>query len=398
MEVAPPDKEIVAVDGSRGIRPYASGAVFYVARALAITRGKSFRTLEVDAFMSKGKSTDIQTFITRKMEWSEFAAAIKAIQEGNISNAAVLIDGSLFGRMVHLPRDSPAEGMRGFMVEYFETFNELLSLCKEREILLLGVSKDSRSSFLRDYLLNEILEKELKSIGIPEATKLEIVRLLPDVFDRPEWAFASLKRLKGEHGDALRKVELIFWEAFSARTDHQLIRSFVDSPGHTIPIELSLSRRSYVLMKEIQEGPEGYVSRHFKEALLEASDPEAFTRRAKEVLTEIPGFPAMVSFHVMLDRRDTPVRVDTPSWTFNRDTTISDFSGGRDLLVNVNPFVSLLLSGYGGLKDYNVWLKRVDEKVKLTNEVVDKIYEAALQRELGFTIIHSRGYRRVKYP
>ena len=106
----------------------------------------------------------------------------------------------------------------------------------------------------------------------------------------------------------------------------------------------------------------------------------------------------MVSFHVMLDRRDTPVRVDTPSWTFNRDTTISDFSGGRDLLVNVNPFVSLLLSGYGGLKDYNVWLKRVDEKVKLTNEVVDKIYEAALQRELGFTIIHSRGYRRVKYP
>ena len=35
VEVAPLEKEVVAVDGSRGIRPFASGAVFYVARALA---------------------------------------------------------------------------------------------------------------------------------------------------------------------------------------------------------------------------------------------------------------------------------------------------------------------------------------------------------------------------
>jgi hypothetical protein len=58
VEVAPPEKEVVAVDGSRGIRPFASGATFYVARALAIFRKESFRTIDVDAFLSKGKSTD----------------------------------------------------------------------------------------------------------------------------------------------------------------------------------------------------------------------------------------------------------------------------------------------------------------------------------------------------
>jgi hypothetical protein len=396
--VTPPEREVIAVDGSRGIRPFASGATFYVARALASFRKESFRTLDVDAFLSKGKSTDIQTFVNRKMEWLEVKAAIHAIEKKGSSNVALLIDGSLFGRMTHIPRDSVAEGMRGFMVEYFETYDRLLTLCREKGVLLLGVSKDSRSSFLRNFLLGEILEEELKGLEIPQADKLTITRLLPDVFDRPEWAFDSFKRLKEKHGDLLRKVELILWEAFAARTDHQLIRTYVSQPGHTIPIELSFSRRSSSLVEEMQAAPKRFVEKHFKETLLESPDPSAFKEKAQEVLSRIPHFPTMVSFHVLLDKRDTPVRVDTPSWTFNRETTVLDLVGGRDLLVNVNPIVGLLIAGYGGLKDYNIWLKRVDEKVRLSNDVVDSIYSSALERELDFTIIHSRGYRRVKYP
>ena len=132
--------------------------------------------------------------------------------------------------------------------------------------------------------------------------------------------------------------------------------------------------------------------------MLESPDSEAFMRRACDILSDIPSFPTMVSFHVLLDKRDTPIRVDAPSWVFSRDTTISDFAGGRDLQVNLNWIVSLLMKGYGGLKDYNIWLKRVDEKVRLTNEVMDSIYSSVLEKELDLTIIHSRGYRRVKYP
>ena len=397
-EVTAPEKEVVAVDGSRGIRPFASGAVFYVARALAIFGKDSYRTVDVDAFLSKAKSTDIQVFVNRKMEWLEFEAAVKAIEEGNLSNVAVLMDGSLFGRLSHLPRDQPAEGMRGFMVDYLETFHKLLTLSKKRNILLLGVSKDSRSSFLRDYLLNGILDRELKALGIPESVKLTLFRIFQDVFNTPSQAFESFGKLKDEHGEKLRKVEQILWEAYSARTDHQLIRTYVEHPGHTIPIELSVAKRTYTLVEELQSNPRSYVSKHFKESMLESPDSEAFMRRACDILSDIPSFPTMVSFHVLLDKRDTPIRVDAPSWVFSRDTTISDFAGGRDLQVNLNWIVSLLMKGYGGLKDYNIWLKRVDEKVRLTNEVMDSIYSSVLEKELDLTIIHSRGYRRVKYP
>ena len=397
-EVTAPEKEVVAVDGSRGIRPFASGAVFYVARALAIFGKDSYRTVDVDAFLSKAKSTDIQVFVNRKMEWLEFEAAVKAIEEGNLSNVAVLMDGSLFGRLSHLPRDQPAEGMRGFMVDYFETFHKLLTLSKKRNILLLGVSKDSRSSFLRDYLLNGILDRELKALGIPESVKLTLFRIFQDVFNTPSQAFESFGKLKDEHGEKLRKVEQILWEAYSARTDHQLIRTYVEQPGHTIPIELSVAKRTYTLVEELQSNPRSYVSKHFKESMLESPVSEAFMRRACDILSDIPSFPTMVSFHVLLDKRDTPIRVDAPSWVFSRDTTISDFAGGRDLQVNLNWIVSLLMKGYGGLKDYNIWLKRVDEKVRLTNEVMDSIYSSVLEKELDLTIIHSRGYRRVKYP
>ena len=398
VDVGAPDKEVVAVDGSRGIRPFASGAIFYVARALAIYRGACFRTLEVEAFLSKGKSTDIQVFVNRKMEWLEFKAAIKAIEEGNLSNVIVLIDGSLFGRLAHLPRDQPAEGMRSFMIEYFETYYQLLDLCRKRRILLLGVSKDSRSSFLRNFLLGKILENELDHLDIPSSVKFELRHLFEDVFESPTEAFEAFRKLKKTYDSQLHKVEQILWEAFAARTDHQLIRTYIDQPGHTIPIELSVSRRASTLIQELKTKPGSYVSKHFKESLLEAPSPDQFRSRASETLSKIPDFPCMVSFHVLLDRRDTPVRIDTPSWNFNRETTISELVGGRDVLLNVNAIVSLLLKGYGGLKDYNIWLKRVDEKVRLSNNVVDTIYSSALEKHLDFTIIHTRGYRRVKYP
>ena len=55
VEVSIPDREVLAVDGSRAIRPFASGAILYIARSLAIHRKKRFRELEVDSFLCKAK-------------------------------------------------------------------------------------------------------------------------------------------------------------------------------------------------------------------------------------------------------------------------------------------------------------------------------------------------------
>ena len=117
VEETPPEKEIVAVDGSRGIRPFASGAIFYGARAMATLNKETFpRTMDVDAFLSKGKSTDIQVFVNRKMEWLELRGGGEGHRrEGPLptwSSSTKRI--SLFGKIAHFPRDQPAEGMRGF--------------------------------------------------------------------------------------------------------------------------------------------------------------------------------------------------------------------------------------------------------------------------------------------
>jgi len=70
----------------------------------------------------------------------------------------------------------------------------------------------------------------------------------------------------------------------------------------------------------------------------------------------------------------------------------------KDEKGSVEELIGILKANYAGLLDYNVWLKRVDEEVKLHLKDVDTIYERVLEKELGLTLIHTRGYRRVKYP
>lgn len=391
--------EVVAIDGSRAIRDSASGAIFYIARALALFGKKRFRELEVDSFFSKARSTDIQVFVNTKMEWLEYKVAIKSINEANLTNVAILLDGSLYGRLTHLPRDQPAEGMKDFIIDYFKTYYELLELCRDRQILIVGVSKDSRSSFFRNYLLNLLLNDEINSLDeFPDTHKLALCQAFEDIYDNPSNAFKRFRELAEEYPNKLQKIERIFYEAISSRPDHQLIRNFINVAGHTIPIELSFSNRGFSRLEQIENNPKGYVMKYFKETLLETADRKTFIDKAIEVLSKIPQFPTMVSFHILLDRRDTPIRVDTPSWTFGITNKISDFIGSKHTLLDVGNITNLLRNGYSGLTDYNVWLKRVDEEVRLRGRIVDQLYNHALEKLLHCTVIHSRGYRRVKYP
>ncbi len=395
-----PDREVAAVDGSRAVRALASGAIFYITRAIAVLGRRRFRELEADAFFSKAKPHEISVFIGRKMEWLELKAAIKAIREGDLSEGApVLIDGSLYGRLLHLPRDQPAEGMRAFMLDYFKTLWELFELCRERRILLAGVSKESRSSFLRDHLLERLLEGELGRLdGLPVEVKAELRAIFETALQAPSEALSALRRLKRAHGDRLEGVERIIREAASARPDHQLIRRLAKAPGYTAPLELGAFKPGSTTIELMGKDPKAYVRRYFREAILEAEDEKAFIREAAGILARIPGLPSIVSFHLLPDPRDTPMRVDIPSWACGPGHRISDFAGIRPAEADVSGMVALLMGGYAGLRDYNVWLKRADEEVRLSRDIVDGLYSPALEKMLNATMIHPRGYRRVKYP
>lgn len=398
IDVGSPDFEVIAVDGSRAIRPLASGAVLYTARALALAGKQRFRVLDVDAVLSKASNSDVVVFVTHKMEWLEFRAAMNLIKETKFPKIALLIDGSLFGRLTHLPRDQPVESMWSFMVEYFKTFYELLELCRQRNILIIGVSKDSRSSFLRDFLLRSILEEELEDLDVPMEDKARLARIFEEALEKSISALKAFRKMKEIRGDKLKTVGQIMDEALAARSDHQLIRNYIDGAGHTVPLELSAPARVRRTLQRIDRDPRSYVLSQFPRSIEEADDEEGFIDYASGVISTLTKFPAMISFHLLLDKRDTPIRIDMPSWTFKRDTKTIDVQKDEKVLVNVNPIISLLLEGYGGLTNYNVWLKRADEEVRLSRVDFDKLYVPRLEKILNTTVMFTRGYRRVNYP
>ena len=392
-------REIIAVDGSRALRRSASGAYWYVIRSLALLRKDRFRELEIDAFLSKSTSTDVDQFISVKTEHQEFEVARKAIIESDLSNVALLIDGSLYGRMTHLPRDMPPEGAKDFMLKYFSTYYELLELCKKRKILIIGVSKDSMSSFLRNYFLSILFTKELRILSdIDPEDRRRLLSIFDQIFIRPSFAMIPFRELKLKYGSRLARIESILNEAFSTRPDHQMIRNHINKAGFSSPIELTASGRNVDLIKRIQTSPEAFIKQYFKGALLEHNNESKFIEDAKKSLDLLSSFPTFVSFHVLLDARDTPVRVDTPNWTFDRELCIGDLDHALPTSDDLSEIVGLLVAGYGGLKNYNIWLKRVDQEVKLSRKTLDELYSPILEKALGLQIVHTRGYRRVKYP
>ena len=152
------------------------------------------------------------------------------------------------------------------------------------------------------------------------------------------------------------------------------------------------------MMRQLERNPRRYAERNFREAASEAEDSDSFLEESAQILSGIPSMPAVVSFHVLLDRRDTPLRVDVPSSMLGGRDKLVDCTDHRAMKGDVTPILEVLLAGYGGLRNYNVWLKRVDEEVRLARRTVDGIYTPALGRMLGMTLVHERGYRRVRYP
>ncbi len=138
---------VMAVDSSVYSNLLSTGGVFYVVRSLAVCRESEQKRLESDVFFSKGGSVAEREFISVKMEMFEFQVAIDALKSG-LGCSAILIDGSLFGRLVHVPLESKVEGERLILLDYFRVYRELLDLCKAKGVLLMGVAKESRSRLL----------------------------------------------------------------------------------------------------------------------------------------------------------------------------------------------------------------------------------------------------------
>lgn len=393
FSVNPNELSVMAVDSSVYTNLLSTGGIFYVIRSLAVCRDKERKRLETDAFFTKASFLESQRFLGRKMEMLEFEVAIDALK-GGFECGHILVDGSLYGRASHLPIETEIEDQPLALLHYFQAYRELFDLCRKQRIPLIGVSKESRSDFYRNYLLKPIFEETLESLG-EEIDPTDLQKLRPiftEILFREEVALHKFARIQSKYGKKLETIKLVLDELRSCRPDYQLIMNHAKTPGYTEPLLVGPSENMARRLERYLKDPARYVRSHFPATVREKG--KEFVSWASQILSSIMGFPGIVSLHVLLDVRDSPIRIDMPCW----DYTFPRTGWPKPVDFNVEELLKVMVTGYCGLDCYNLWLKNVDQRVRLKKSVVDTVYFPFMERLFDAKIIRGRSYRRVRYP
>jgi len=350
--------EILAIDSSSQHEMLPWEGIFYVVRALGISKGKKYRDLFSSIEVSPNTAVE-PYLLSRKREWIEHKVALKALDEG--FSGYILLDGSIYGREVHLPFETDFSNDRDFMIRYFETFLRLIEICKEKKIWLIGLSKESRSSFFSEFLLLNFALEIKNEIGLNEKG---IIELFSEVLDNKYQALKKVRNMNNE------KLNILVEELLSKRPDFALILRYAQKTGYTAPLLLGASSRWRREVKQILDNPEAFLNSHFPVC----SQNEEFIKNAKWVITKISDLPAIISFHILPSLNDTPIRVDVPAWCFGLDDKLFDIGWPEKVNVDISDVLEIISAGYFGPENYNVWLKAAHDGVKLSSEVFKNLY------------------------
>lgn len=390
--------KVYAVDSSDAVIELAGGGVIYIVRAAALSnRRDEVRKLDLDAFYPPSDEK-LSEYRVLAREHSEHLAAMEAIQSLNPGDA-ILIDGSIFGRMTHVFRALEIPGKEDFMLTYVKTFYQFLSKCLERNVILLGVAKDSRSTLLRESLLVELLLEKMKNYDT--VLQLRILSILRSLHRFPRQASKAIQEIAEAVGE---DICMILRELLDNMPDYKMIMSSRIGSGFSHPLKLELRNiaRGFV---EILYTPERRweLARAFISSLPLSRVHSKLEKFTYNVLEYMASYPAVGAFYVKFAENDIPLRIDIvhPSierWGLEKEGSISGYvrfaSDWRDTVHNV---LELLGSLYAGLKNYNVLLTIVDKYVKMTY-ATKNLYKRKIESLLDMLIQQSRGVRRVSFP
>ncbi len=394
----PQDLRIIAVDSGRSIREYAPGSFMYTCRASAITSwGKPLRKVVTNAHMIATPREHLIDLVSLRSELVEHQVALEAIQSTTDVDL-VLIDGSLYGRITHVPIAFNYPGERALYLRCMQTFIHLLQECQKRKILILGISKDSVARHLTRILLESLkteilhdLESELSSSNFAQ---------LSELFDTVKKQSLSARRML--RGFSLNKdqYDLIWdflYELRRPRPDFALIQAWTDTAGYTTPIE---PYPDVPLFKYESKDPAAYVRRRFILAYDDYQREEEFEKWAIPVMKETFRLPTFVTFCAKLAHNDTPIRIDMPAFNAGLPTRISEITASRLLDPSPSRVIEVLetLRGeYGGPELYNVYLVRADQEARLPDSDVTTLYEPLVEKELKLSLTLKRRDRRTRY-
>ncbi|WP_456449946.1 DNA double-strand break repair nuclease NurA [Palaeococcus sp. (in: euryarchaeotes)] len=385
-ERKPRDFNVLAIDSSYQMERLKNGGLFYVVRALGLNGKNEYRELEADFDYTEGSAHEVTNIVQRKMEYLEIKLATEALSNG--FDGVILIDGSLYGRISHLMIESPLSNDREFFIRYYQEVMKLFKLARENNVLVIGISKESGSRFFRDFLIKQI-------ITLPEVrgdvSEEEAKRLISTSLDRKREAFGYVKQLKLKYSN-IGLLEDVLKELTIPRPDYQLIETSITEPGYTIPLLLGPSSRWLRGIKQIEGTPLSYLKSHFPVL----SNNEDFVTYAKVVLNHLKELPAIVSFHILPDRRDSPLRIDVPAFCIGLSAKFQDVGWPKPIDEDIFEVLSIVATGYGGLDYHNIWLWKVDREVKFHRKEFDDMYLSKFKELVGVSL-NARDYRRVRF-
>jgi hypothetical protein len=153
------EKKVAALDGSEGFSNLFGSSIIISRGAGAIfEKGKKIEPIERMDYFITSLSRDINRFSNLCRDIEEFKIALDLI---NLNPDILVMDGSLVGYFTRgLPMsilhslneknitNIPIKQYVDKYTEYMKLLDQLLRKCREKKILILGVSKDSRVKYL----------------------------------------------------------------------------------------------------------------------------------------------------------------------------------------------------------------------------------------------------------
>ena len=328
-----------AIDSSSASRSLSNGIEFFITRALMIGTG-GFSEPQLRFEMIKG-STDYSAtaeFERIQRDLMEIQIIIDNVDKVQ-DNSIVLIDGNIYGRYTHLLNELNIKNWRDLPLDLIEAMQELYRICQKRKIMLVGVSKFSKTR-----VLTAALKRELGySVTGPEYLDIEL-----------------------------------------------LYRWKLGQTGYTKPLMLG----TYAIKNaESITKPTVYRKKNFGSI----KDPEK-QKRATDIIRDFPGAPAIVMFHMIPKAHAQPMRIDIPASCLGYTNKIMEVNPFE--FVNpktVEPIVGQIESDFGGRDVYNALLYIVDREVRLGGKAVDTVYKSVLGKEMGIPLDYDRSSRRFTF-
>ncbi|TFG26073.1 MAG: DNA double-strand break repair nuclease NurA [Promethearchaeota archaeon] len=398
--------QAIAIDASGNKREFSNGIYFYMNRvAGVINNGIKLRELETDVFSITGPERMAETYIGWKAETLEFYILKKYLElqtENSKEHKIVFIDGSLYSRMMHPIIESTVKDDEYYILKYLDLYCDILKEARMKNIILIGLSKDSRASYFRNGILDEIFyeERDLLKNSFSK-NEMDIIKGVIKGIDNPdEEKIQKFNDLVKNHPQELKKMNQIFNEYKIMRTDGEIFFRFGKNAGFSHPMELGLGRPfQQILFSQLKSNLLLFVQRQFRKVISNFDDQQKsdFNNYASVVLNKLFSVPTFISFHLLPDIRDNPIKVDIPSWHFQGANLLSNYPF-VDFVKNVDPLlikiIGFLLNLYGGIENYNLLLSAAHDNAVLKVSDFIEIYEKLIQDKLGILLPLRRRTKR----